>query len=182
MPADENDDLRVQLAVARYEADRAHELALDVASAGFEIAFLQNTFLLNGGSATAFLAFVSSTFGSARRAVVIWEAGALIAWIIGLVIAATAGILAYKAQKSFLRASRARRVGFFLREFPTAAGLLELLPGDDTAAVALRHGTVQATAKMLWRLAGVAGLTSIGLFVTGIVLAAIALLAWRASV
>ena len=51
---------RFQFALAKYEADRAHELELEKVSAQIEIDFIQAAVVLNGVAATAFLSFLSN--------------------------------------------------------------------------------------------------------------------------
>lgn len=170
-----------QFGVARYEADRAHELALDVASAGFEVAFFQNAFLLNGGSATAFLAFVSPTLGTIPRSVALLEGFAMGAWILGVVLAAAAGILAYKAQRAFLRAARAKRHGRMVKDFPATRHLWKLADNEDAASLAEAGGQAESSAEVFWRLSIAAMVLTVGAFVVGIGLAGAALIWWRSA-
>lgn len=94
--------------IARYNADRAHELELDKASGQYELAFFQAGAILNGASATVFLSFLGSTLTKFEL-----RSGFLIAsfllWIAGLAVALWGGNLSYEAQKEFVSARRNRR-------------------------------------------------------------------------
>lgn len=59
-------------ALAKYIADRTHELEVDKVTSRYEIALVQALFVLNGGSATAFLAFLGSNTGSAVQRAAGW--------------------------------------------------------------------------------------------------------------
>jgi hypothetical protein len=100
--------------LARYTADRAHELELEKVSAQYELRFIQAAGILNGASATVFLSFLGSTIDKLEMSSALWIASVLI-WLLGLIGAVVAGASAYKSQEKFVDSRRSRRNAAGLR-------------------------------------------------------------------
>ena len=58
---DEESKESTEAFLAKYAADRTHELEIEKVSAKYELGFIQAAGILNGASTTAFLSFFSST-------------------------------------------------------------------------------------------------------------------------
>jgi hypothetical protein len=97
-----------QYLIARYNADRAHELELDKITGLYELAFFQAAAILNGVSATVFVSFFGSTLDKVRVAGGFLSASFFL-WLLGLFLALWGGHVAYEAQKRFVSARRNRR-------------------------------------------------------------------------
>lgn len=93
----------------KYKLDRAHEVALNNATATYEQANLRTLLILNGGSATAYLAL----FGAMDQNVSILDAKfvllAVLAWLVGVFVTGFATWEAYRSQRSFAQSLRSRR-------------------------------------------------------------------------
>ena len=83
--------------LARYAADRTHELELEKVSAQYELGFIQAAGILNGASATVFLSFLGSPVDKLEVNSLLWSAS-LVVWLLGLIVAVVAGTVAYIAQ------------------------------------------------------------------------------------
>jgi hypothetical protein len=107
---------RFQFALTKYEADRAHELELELekVSAQIEIAFIQAVVVLNGVAATAFLSFLSNK-QSIADCVKLLSLSSLGIWALGLLFGLIAGMLAYVAQNNFSRVLRNERHAFGIK-------------------------------------------------------------------
>jgi hypothetical protein len=96
--------------IAVYQAQRAHELELNKATATFEHAVASALFLLNGGAAVAFLTLIGA---SAKNATLSLDLGfavnALICWAAALLLAAAGVYAGYRSQQQFTRAVSCRR-------------------------------------------------------------------------
>lgn len=103
------DDCKAKIAV--YEAQRAHELELNRATAAFEHAVLSPLFLLNGGAAVAFLTLLgAASANDSTLAVNPWAAGlAASTWSAGLVAATWAARAGYESQRAFTQSVKQRR-------------------------------------------------------------------------
>jgi hypothetical protein len=80
--AENSESPEQKLFLARYNADRAHELELDKIAARYELAFFQSAGILNGVSVTLFL----STFDKLHLKSSVWILS-VVAWLLGLVLA-----------------------------------------------------------------------------------------------
>lgn len=175
--------LRHSLVVARYAADRAHELQLDVVTAEYETTYFRSLALLNGGSATAFITLAGANFTTVVGKAFVWFSLAMLVWIAGLVTAVAAGQLGYYGQKSFVNAHRTKRKAS-VRASLTEGGSVPLSE-DDAALIELEadvsHGELErqrqereAAAEAQWKRAIYVSYLSVILFVLGILLASIA--------
>jgi hypothetical protein len=116
--------------VAKYQADRTHELELDKAAARYEIAFINAVVILNGAAITVVVAnldklkFAGRPFG----AMGFW------AWLAGLCFGLAAGIAAYSGQKHYAGRFRNRRhvIGLELLGRPINYEMLLGLTTDET--------------------------------------------------
>lgn len=158
-----------EVEIAIYEAQRAHELELDRASATFEHAVLSPLFLLNGGAAAAFLALLGTNTGSQ-----ILDPGLAVAaamtWALGLVAGALAARYGSLAQTEFTRAVRQRRLLYERALTPETSALYGRLrePSEETPEEI--HSKGQRIRKKFEYFAG----SSVVLFIVGLVFAAIA--------
>ena len=93
----------------KYRLDRAQEVALNNATAAYEHASLRMLLILNGGSATAFVAL----FGAKNQNESILDPKfvllAILTWLLGVLIAGFATFEAYRGQSRFTSAYRRRR-------------------------------------------------------------------------
>lgn len=103
-PATESD-------IAVYEAQRAHELELNKATAAFEHALVSPLFLLNGGGAVAFLTLLGAASANDSNLRINYATGtaAVGFWALGLVIAAIGVRKGYRSQQQYSRAVSTRR-------------------------------------------------------------------------
>lgn len=158
-----------EVEIAIYEAQRAHELELDRASATFEHAVLSPLFLLNGGAAAAFLALLGTDTGSQvldpRLAV-----AAAMAWALGLVAGALAAKYGSLAQREFTRAVRQRRLLYEQALTLPKSALDGKLREPSKETPEEIHVKGQRIRERFEYFAG----SSVVLFIVGLVLAAIA--------
>ncbi|KZE94845.1 hypothetical protein AVP42_00772 [Agromyces sp. NDB4Y10] len=100
--------------LAIYEAQRAHELELNKATAAFEHAVSSPLFLLNGGAAVAFLTLLGAVSApdSTLALRVEFVAPAVFAWVLGLTAGAACVGFGYRAQREFTKAVSFRRRHF----------------------------------------------------------------------
>ncbi|MGH1488064.1 MAG: hypothetical protein ACRBK7_01515 [Acidimicrobiales bacterium] len=151
-----------------YKAVRAHELELNKAVAAFEHAVLAPLYLLNGGGAVAFLTLIgaASGEGSSLQVDVRWSAGAISAWTLGLLAAAVTTYWFFQAQRGFAAGERIRRQEIESLVNEEAAKLVAA-PTATAERLAEDARDSQARAEQsLW--------ASVGLFIVGTALAAIA--------
>jgi len=95
----------------RFKHGLASELELLRATAAFEHVALKALYLLNGGGLVVFLALYGAITTSARDEVTMAHDlafSAMVAWVVGLVIAAIATGLSYGSQYGFLKSRRRR--------------------------------------------------------------------------
>lgn len=163
-----------ETAIAKYQADRAHELEMDRAAGAYEQAYFKGLFALNGGSAAAFVALQGKDMpllvSSPRLA---W--GALACWLLGVIVAYVAGWIAYEAQKKFAAAMRARRHAVALRLYGRhEQAVLGTSPDDTPESLKRVAEARQGDGDDGWTSAILIGLGSVVLFAVGAVLAALA--------
>jgi hypothetical protein len=99
-----------------YKLHRAHELELNKATLAYELELAKLLVLLNGGAAGAFLTMTGAIWKEGTHPAFAWVAGAIAAWLFGLLAAAIATDRAYKAQREYTKAYRFRRQGEELRQ------------------------------------------------------------------
>lgn len=170
-----------EIALAKFQTDRAHELELDRAAGGYEHSHFNGLFALNGGAAAAFVALQGKDVPllalSPGRA---WTA--LGCWLAGLIVAYVASYLAYEAQKTYSDAMRARRHAIALRLFGRHDdSVLGLDPKDTPASLHSSAVTRLTTANRRWKRATFIGFSSVVLFAIGAILAALALADFQAG-
>lgn len=90
----------------KYGYDREHELELNKFTHNLEVEQLKLLILLNGGAATALLAFAD---GPVAANAVAWLLLPVLLWLIGLVVAAWATLTMREAQSAFSKFYRHRR-------------------------------------------------------------------------
>jgi hypothetical protein len=174
--ADETEGER-QFLIARYNADRAHELELEKITGLYELAFFQAAAILNGVSATVFLSFFGSTFDKVRV-----ESGLLAVsfflWLAGLFFALWGGHVAYEAQKRFVSARRNRRHATGARVMGASqyARLLGVTIEEDSDTLYARADRTQTEAQQGWNRARYIGVGSMTIFLVGAILALVTLL------
>jgi hypothetical protein len=97
--------------LAVYEAQRAHELELNKATAAFEHAIVSALFLLNGGAVVAFLTLLGAASANESNLHVELDLAicALSSWAVALVGAAAGAYLGYRSQQEFTRSVSYRR-------------------------------------------------------------------------
>lgn len=162
-------------ALIKYQADRAHELEVDKVNGQYEVAFVQGLFILNGGSAVAFITLLASNLNNVVLKAGLWVAIALVTWLIGLVLAMVTALLVYKAQSGFARSLRARRHALALEIYGrNVASVLGLSSNDDITSLAATGEERQTLADHRFEVANVIGVISAGCFVIGAVLASAA--------
>src|SRR4051812_27447431 len=88
----------------KYERDREHELALNEFTHNLEVEQLKLLILLNGGAATALLAFAEHSAASVQ-----WLMLPVLLWLLGLCAGAAATLRMRKAQAKYSKAYRHRR-------------------------------------------------------------------------
>jgi len=136
--------------IAVYEAQRAHEIELNRATAAFEHATLSPLFLLNGGATVAFLTLLgaAATRDSTLDINPWLSALAALAWSSGLLASTWAARTGYGAQREFSRSVRLRRQlierqlirgsdhDFIasLTPLPSESAAMQLSPTDDLGA------------------------------------------------
>jgi hypothetical protein len=98
-----------------YKLHRAHELELNKATLAYELELARVLVLLNGAAAGAFLTLTGAIWKEGPRPAFWGVAGAVISWLVGLLVAAAATDWAYGAQTEYTRAYRLRRNGEELR-------------------------------------------------------------------
>ncbi|HEY1604570.1 MAG TPA: hypothetical protein VGF77_03125 [Allosphingosinicella sp.] len=106
--------------LVKYERDREHELALNEFTHRLEVEQLKLLILLNGGAATALLAFAEHDSAAVR-----WLAVPVVLWLAGLVAGALATMRMRKAQAFYGKFYRHRRQ---VTEFLRLAGRRKLPP------------------------------------------------------
>jgi len=93
-----------------YKLQREHELELNKATLAYELELARLLILLNGGAAGAFLTLIGTVWKEqARHDSLGWVCVAIIAWLIGLVVASFAIHRAYEIQRDYSTAYRYRR-------------------------------------------------------------------------
>jgi hypothetical protein len=99
-----------------YKLHRAHELELNKATLAYELELAKLLVLLNGAAAGAFLTLTGAIWKEGTHPAFDWIAVAIALWLFGLLAAAIATDVAYRAQSEFTRAYRLRRQGEELRQ------------------------------------------------------------------
>lgn len=160
----------------KYQQDRIHETELERATNAYELAFFRGLFILNGGSAAAFVTVAAGNLAAARMHPVL-TASALVIWIVGLAVAALAGWEAYSAQHAFTRILRTRNTALALRLHGRHDPIVLLSRASDTEASLMSSAARrQRQADDRWDRARRIGSVSTLLFVAGVALAGFALL------
>jgi hypothetical protein len=98
-----------------YKLQRAHELELNKATLAYELELAKLLVLLNGGAAGAFLTLLGAVSKDRPLVTSMWTGGAILAWLIGLLVATSATHEAYEIQSGYSKAYRLRRQGEELR-------------------------------------------------------------------
>jgi len=166
-----------QYLIARYNADRAHELELEKITGLYELAFFQAAAILNGVSATVFVSFFGSTLDKVRVESG-FLAGSFFLWLVGLCLALWGGNVAYEAQKRFVSARRNRRHATGARVMGASqyARLLGVVIEEEPDALYERANLTQREAQRGWNRGRYIGIASMTLFLAGAVLALVTLL------
>lgn len=110
--------------VTKYGFDREHEVALNEFQHALELEQLKLLILLNGGAATALLAFAEKSPNGIDRLLL---ASAIGAWLVGLLIGTWATISMRRLQREYATSLRYRRLATEWRRL--AADLPNLDPG-----------------------------------------------------
>jgi hypothetical protein len=126
-----------QLLLAKYTADRTHELELNKISAQYELALPQVALVLNGASGTAFVSLVGANLRSIFDKAPVSSGLALAFWCVGILLALLAGYWAYEIQKRYAKAYRYRRTAI---EITLRGRADEILFGHDKDATAESMG------------------------------------------
>jgi hypothetical protein len=155
------DEARRNFLVAKYNADRAHELELDKAAGRYEIAFMNAVVILNGAAITVVVANLEKLKFSMHPlgTVGFW------AWLSGLCFGLLAGLVAYNSQKHYAGGFRNRRhvIGLALLGRPDNHEiLLGILPKETLDSVDRKAKEHHAQAEYLWRVATGLGLSGLG--------------------
>jgi hypothetical protein len=165
-----------------YKALRGHEIMLNQATAAFEHAAIAPLLLINGGGAVAFLTLMGAVADKKSKSGGVsidtsWAVVATAAWAIGLVSAACAASLGYRAQRGFSKAHRLRRDAAEQRLLG-ASRLADVVRPDDydetTWKADIRSETDKAVEARGWY--SRARWTSIAAFVVGVACAAASVL------
>jgi hypothetical protein len=96
----------IEFAFEKYRLDRLHELELNKATHNFEQESLKILSYLNGGAAAAYIGLLGKSVVVAQP---IASVAAVGSWAIGLLMASSALLSAYKAQVRFAQAYHKRR-------------------------------------------------------------------------
>lgn len=163
------------IALAKYQADRAHELEVDKVAGQYEVAFVQGLFVLNGGSSVAFITLLASNLNKVVIAAGAWVLAALIAWLVGLVAALVTGWLVYKAQIGYVGSMRAQRHALALALYgPNDPGVIGLSNTAKAGSLATAGSEKQSLADSRFNRANVVGLVSAVCFIVGAIVATVA--------
>jgi len=158
-------------ALAKYTADRAHELELDRAAGVYEHGYFRGVFALNGAAIAGFAALMVKD-GKLPVTGRGYTDLAVSCWVFGVCFAYLAGWAAYEAQKAYVAALRARRhalgLGLLGRNDPAILGIFA---SDDTDSLLSRAKERQETGDAQWKGAHFVGLISAGLFLAGVIFA-----------
>jgi hypothetical protein len=158
-------------ALAKYTADRAHELELDRAAGAYEHGYFRGLFALNGAAIAGFAALLvkDGKLPSTGQGFTDLAVGC---WVFGVCLAYIASWAAYEAQKAYVAALRARRHALGLdllgRNHPTILGIFA---SDDTDSLLSRAKERQEAGDAQWKGAHSVGMISAGLFVVGVIFA-----------
>lgn len=163
------------------KALRAHELMLNEATSAFEHAAIAPLLVINGGGAVAFLTLLGAVADKQKSGsvhiVTGWALAATAAWGLGLVAAACAASLGYRAQRGFSKAHRLRRDAAEQRLL-VGSNIAEVVRSSDYDASCWRENAERETGQA--RHAGDwysrARWASIACFVVGVACAGVSVL------
>jgi hypothetical protein len=133
-----------------YKLQRAHELELNKATLAYELELAKLLVLLNGAAAGAFLTLTGAVWKEGPRPAFWGIAGAIICWLLGLLVAAGATDWAYGAQKEYTKAYRLRRNGEELRRIE-GTGIRRRHLGIDAYSVDDAEEKADAARKLAGR-------------------------------
>ena len=119
-----------------YKLQREHELELNKATLAYELELAKLFVLLNGGAAGAFLTLIGAVWKEQRHPSLGWVCVAIVAWLIGLVVAAFAIRRAYEIQRDYSTAYRYRRQLEELRRIEELKKLGVKVEADDLGIMA----------------------------------------------
>ncbi len=115
-----------------YKAVRAHELMLNEAAAAQERSIVPPLLTLNGGAAVAFLTLLGALGqDSALKVDLEWATGAVGTWMVGLLLAAAAGLAAASRQKQINKGFRLMREQVELAVFDEELAQIVVPPSPD---------------------------------------------------
>lgn len=156
--------------LAVYQAQRAHELELNKATAAFEHAIVSALFLLNGGAVVAFLTLLgaASANGSSLSVDLGFTVAAIVTWSVALVAAAAGVYLGYRSQQEFTRSVSYRRQLMEHALLQEASRLRPVLRKEPTELPQDIHCRAKKFQRYWLTLCSVA----LSLFVVGVALAA----------
>jgi hypothetical protein len=165
-----------------YQAQRAHELELNRATATFEHAVISPVLLLNGGATVAFLTLLGATSAekSSLTLSVTWATLAVGIWAIGLVVGAIAVRSGYRSQQRFTQAVAGRRRQMELLLLPEDSVIKPLLEAakrerDKSDAARVGPEGLQAQGKAAQESWLRFSTLALLLFVAGVILAALSI-------
>ena len=154
--------------IAKYNADRAHELELDKLAGWYEVAFLQAAFFLNGGAAAAFISFLGGRSDAIPTPLKLLMFLGVALWVMGTVLALRSGDYAYRAQQRFVRYYRLTRralgIHILQRNEPMLLGNGE---GDTVASISADANEDLTVGNERLRASELRGRWSINCFVLG---------------
>lgn len=134
-----------------YKAVRAHELMLNEAAAAQERSIVPPLLTLNGGAAVAFLTLLGALGrDSALKVDLGWATGAVGTWMVGLLLAAAAGLAAASRQKQINKGFRLMREQVEFAVFDEELAQIVVPPspdhsGQDGVEVDRREGRAKAS-------------------------------------